>query len=462
MTDTGQAFFGERLMCIPGRREVLSSSSLIVCPSQKPEANSPRLMPKLNMKSPKHLLALLVGLLMLSGKLLADDGSDNVTLTNPDPNPVCAGSPVNIIATSSVVAPSDTADELAIFSTNYIWAAVDDAGTNVPGTGSGASCLFTWDSYGCGTRTIMVTNTVTFIGTNNQGYYTNTGTGTTNATVDVEAVTSLTPSAGLWVDDGDGDPNTATYLVQYGCNSSIIVTAADCLGLDASSLPACWLPTVTTTGSATKLDNKTFSVDGYTVGKTVINVSCGNSYKTVTIIVYQAIYTINADGNISIDPNTFGHAWWNLSAQPSDVYQYLKKSDGTDLSQDADNGGPLCSGGYYGTGNAITYITGCVGEVLYGAQPIIGTSPLKYHSVTDSYWWCISFEHLIGALTYAYDLNLAPGTFYLHSNNCVTEAMEVGTEAGVSVGYTGYMPVELNAYLDNMINQNGVPYCYCQ
>ena len=84
---------------------------------------------------------------------------------------------------------------------------------------------------------------------------------------------------------------------------------------------------------------------------------------------------------------------------------------------------------------------------IYGAQPIIGTNPQLYHSATDSYWWSIPIGSLIGALTYAYDLNEVPGTYYLFSNNCVTEAIEVGLVAGISVGYTGVTPVGLDDYL---------------
>ena len=189
---------------------------------------------------------------------------------------------------------------------------------------------------------------------------TNSYTNSASVSFGVDAVTSLTPSAGLWVDDGDGNPNTATYLVQYG-TSTFTITAGDALGLDAASLPSCWTSSVPQ-GAATKIDNKTYSMDGQNIGKTVINFTCGSSSQTITIIVYQAKYTINVDSDVGIDPFTFGHAWWTLSVEPSDVYQFLKKTDGTDSSQGAPYG-PLCAGGYFGTSALKSiWISGCPGE----------------------------------------------------------------------------------------------------
>jgi hypothetical protein len=385
-----------------------------------------------------------------------------------NPAMVCIGSPVGAAVNPPTITPGEV-----IVDTSYTNANPNATNTTCDDTYTTnyptPNPTYTWTASGCGvsasgkglsTSALTPTNcgtvTITFTATWPDACDTNKSSISVGGNINVDSVTSLTPSVGLWVDDGDGDPNTDTYLVQYECYDDVIVTASDCLGLSSSDLPSCWNMT-----GGTEIDRKTHSVDGNTVGKIIITVNCGTSYKKVTIIVYQAIYTISADGNISLDPFTFGHAWWALSVQPSDVYQYLKKADGTDLSQGAPSGA-LCAGGYFGTSAVKSvWISGCPGEVIYGTQPIIGTNPQKNHSATGTYWWCVSFGHLIGALSYAYDLNNNPGTYYFFSNNCVTQALEVGSEAGISVGYSNIYPVGLSDYLNQLLLA-GVPYCYCQ
>jgi len=307
---------------------------------------------------------------------------------------------------------------------NWWTASVGSFSTN----GTGLSASFTPTSCGSGS--------ITFNTAYQDVCDTNINTTSASGSFTVDAVTSLTPSAGLLVDDGDHDPNTDTYLVQYGCYDTITVTAGDCAGLSPANLPSCW-----TMSGGTEIDKKNHSVDGNTVGKTEIDVNCGTSYKKVTIIVYQAKFEIDADrGDCFLDD--VGHSWWNLSVQPSDVYQFLKKSDGTPLS------GRLGVAGYYGDGSiSCAGDTGCPGQVKFGPQP---NSSGGYHSATGSHWWCISVGKLIGALTYVDDLANSPGTYVLYSNNCTTQAEQVEAAAGAPVGYTSIYPCGLSDYLNTL------------
>jgi hypothetical protein len=265
-----------------------------------------------------------------------------------------------------------------------------------------------------------------------------------------DAVTSLTPSAGLKVNDGDGDPDTDTYLVQSGCNNTITVTASDSLGLSPADLPDCW---EVSPGLATFVDYKHFTIDGNTIGKTVISVNCGSSHKTITIIVYEAVYVINADhGNCELTQ----HAWWDLTIQPSDAYDFLTRDDGTDLSI------YLGLYGYYGEDGSISCgDSGCPAHLEPGPQPITGTDPQEYYAASGSYWWCISFPKLIGALTYVEDLDENPGLYTITSNSCVTQAIDVGNAAGETILFSGYTACGFSSWL-NTLRSLSPPVCYCQ
>jgi hypothetical protein len=336
--------------------------------------------------------------------------------------------------------------------TNYVspaivsnWWTVSGPG-NFSTNGTGLSATFTPTNCGAGT--------VTF----NETYKNNTPCDPTNVYsanpislgFNVDAVTSLTPNAGVWVDDGDGDPNTDTYLVQSGCHTTITVTASDSLGLSPEDLPECW--TVALTG-ATFVDNKHFTIDGNTIGKSIISVTCGNSHKTITVIVYEAVYVINADHG---DCELTQHAWWDLAIRPSDVDPFLTRDNGADLSVFMG----LC--GYYGQDGSISCgDAGCPAHLEFGPQPISGTDPVEYYAATGSYWWCISFTKLIGALTYVDDLDQDPGLYTITSNSCVTQAINVGNAAGETISFSGYTACALSSWLNNM-RSLCPPVCYCQ
>jgi hypothetical protein len=86
-----------------------------------------------------------------------------------------------------------------------------------------------------------------------------TGSSSTSGSFQADAVTSLMPSAGQLVNDGDNDPNTDTYLIQFGCYDTVMVNASDYLGLDPASLPSCWQ--VVAGNKVTQITKKYFLVD---------------------------------------------------------------------------------------------------------------------------------------------------------------------------------------------------------
>lgn len=302
--------------------------------------------------------------------------------------------------------------------------------------GTGLSASFTPTDCGSGS--------ITFNTAYQDVCDTNINTTSASGSFQVDAVTSLTTSAGLWVDDGDNDPNTDTYLVQVGCNSNITVTASDCLGLSSSNLPSCWTVNMNQpTGNATFIDLKTFSVDGNTVGSTTINVTCGTSTKTITIIVYKA--TFQAESDASESDARWGHAWWVLSVTPSlDTFltQNEKTSQGT--------------GGWYDSGDAQHH-----GMVVLGPQ-YIGSTTNTYMETGD-YWWCISFDHYVHALLYVDDLANGQSIFDDCHNNCTTQTEQVAIAAFVTLSPISCdscdCPLGLSHYLSGL---PWPPSCSCQ
>jgi hypothetical protein len=264
------------------------------------------------------------------------------------------------------------------------------------------------------------------------------------------AADSISVSAGQLVDNVPTP--RPTYLVAYCPGTFITVTAPPNPGMDDNFLPAGWsmsggLPVTNSDGSTSRTKRH---VDRGTVGSTTVTAVSGCSTQSVTIIVYQATFGIYADAAST----TFGHAWWGLWVLPDDVYPFLVEADDTSLVP------YLGLNGFYAVSFGPSCVTGCDGIVRPGEQPIGGTSPVQYYSATSFYWWCISWNDLKNALEYVDSIRTYPPTYVLASCNCVTEAVAVGSWAGVTVGYNGYMPSGLNDYLINLFSQSPVA-CLC-
>jgi hypothetical protein len=92
----------------------------------------------------------------------------------------------------------------------------------------------------------------------------------------------------------------------------------------------------------------------------------------------------------------------------------------------------------------------CIYSILPVAQCLRQVSPF-------------SLGRLIDALTYVRDLEAAPGTYVIGSNDCVTKAMAVGNQVGVSTGFSGGDACLFSVHLNLMWFDisPGPPVCDC-
>jgi hypothetical protein len=269
-------------------------------------------------------------------------------------------------------------------------------------------------------------------------------------------VTSLTPSAGQLI-----DTNSNTYLVPVGCSGgSITISAADSLGLAASNLPSCWDISVTN-GTATEIDNKTYSINDNNFGTTTINVTCGTSSKIITVVVYLALLRVYADegtlagAGYSTNSTVFGHGWWKLEIHPADAEAFVP----TPLQFDS-------PAGYWPVDDGWPIDTG---EVRFGNQ--------ENHPVTGFAYWYITFNNYISGQEYVENLNSSPGIYVganiplydpftdtivtLPANNCTTQAVAVGDATIGNIGWDGiWIPWDLSSFLNGV--QVPPPYASCQ
>jgi hypothetical protein len=366
--------------------------------------------------------------------------SGSINIIGPKNSQInCVGLPVTVcvaslISTGQVQTVTTYSNCPSAFETNNVIPTYEVTWSASIGnfSASGIGTNATFSPTDCGVSSVIFTLNYT-----NDPACGGTGSSTASGSFKVDGVASLTPSTGLWVDDGDGDPNTDTYLVQYGCYDTVTVAAGDCLGLSAVDLPSCW-----NMSGGTAIDRKNHSVNGQQVGKTVIKVTCGTSSKTVTIIVYQAKCEIYADqGDCGL--GDVGHAWWNLSITPSAAQDFLLDA------------GCLSLAGYYDHCQP----TG-PGQVIFGTQTD-QCSGGGVHNATGAYWWCVSFDGLQAALNYVEDLATTGSTYDVTSNNCATQAEAVEGQAGAPVIYTGITPCGLSTALNLYAMNNGGPVCSC-
>lgn len=257
----------------------------------------------------------------------------------------------------------------------------------------------------------------------------------------VKAV-SLAPSEGEWVDDGDENPDTDTYLLPVDCvifAHWMSITASSCPYLNETNLPACWSMSggVTAPGSPGRLTRYIHTGD---VGKHTITVVAGCSTKTVTIIVYKAEFGLYADeGDRTL--YDVGHSWWKFSLQPEEAKDYVHPPR---IRMWIDEAG-------YWPRTTINPITlNAEGVVNLGDQD---------HPATGSHVWTISFWKLCGGLNWVENLSDEPGTFNLLFNNCTTKAIELGRDLPITDiwWYSGiYSPWDLSDLL------NAEPYELCE
>jgi hypothetical protein len=110
------------------------------------------------------------------------------------------------------------------------------------------------------------------------------GSSSKENTIYVVEAHSLEPHVGTEIDDGDGNPDTRSYVVGVTDTGVVTITATPNPSLSAQNLPSDW--SLTSTGG-TKIDNLTYTVDRTTPGVTTITATCGSSSQATTIYVVE-------------------------------------------------------------------------------------------------------------------------------------------------------------------------------
>ena len=106
------------------------------------------------------------------------------------------------------------------------------------------------------------------------------GTSSCAIKIIVVEVASLLPNEGTEIDDGDGNPDTKTFVVCKSDSGAVTVTATPNPGVAEASLPASWTLTGGTgTGKLSRTVDKTIP------GTTTITCTAGTTSKTIKIMV---------------------------------------------------------------------------------------------------------------------------------------------------------------------------------
>lgn len=158
-----------------------------------------------------------------------------------------------------------------------------------------------------GTGTAKLTRTVSKSTAGTTVITASAGGVTRTATVHVLEVASVAVTGGATeIDDGDGDPNTKTFLISSKGTGDVAITATPNPGLTETQLGTitCW---ETTGGIGTAKLVRT--VSKATCGTNTVSFVAGSSYKKVTIIVFADVASVSASEGIEVDdgdsnPNT--------------------------------------------------------------------------------------------------------------------------------------------------------------
>jgi len=169
------------------------------------------------------------------------------------PTTVCVGQPITFSGGGSSCE--------VCYITSYSWSGA--------ASGSGSSISPTFGS--AGQKTIYLTVTCS-----------NGDTDSTSKTFYVVRVASLLPNEGTEIDDGDGNPDTKTFVVCKSDSGAVTVTATPNPGVAEANLPGSWTLTGGTgTGKLSRTVDKTIP------GTTTITCTAGTSSKTIKIVVVE-------------------------------------------------------------------------------------------------------------------------------------------------------------------------------
>jgi len=144
--------------------------------------------------------------------------------------------------------------------------------------------------------------------------------------------------------NGDGNPDTRSYVVAVTDTGVVTITASPYPSLSAQNLPSGWSLTGT---AGTKIDNLTYTVDRTTPGVTAITATCGSSSQITKI------YVVEVD---KIEINYTGSEWDDVTRETIVVlkgtkYNFKAVPNPTDVGWPANS--PVWSGVASGTGETI-------------------------------------------------------------------------------------------------------------
>jgi hypothetical protein len=243
-------------------------------------------------------------------------------------------------------------------------------------------------------------------------------------------VESLQPDPGPGIeeiDDGDGNPNTKSFLVKIADAGVVTVRAMPNPVVAEGNLPGrdIWGWGWTLTGGI-GTSRLTRTVDRTTLGVTTITCVCGSSWKRTTIYVYEAKLKLYSRGDLT----DFGHSWWKLEFShpellPFHLLAYVNEECG------------YWPQGEYSYWNPFVFVPG---KVEIGDQ---GTA----WATGD---WRLTWSELRAGLWYTHILYMSPDDFCAWYHNCTDEAVTTGEAAGVETidaSANPTMPRELVEYL---------------
>jgi hypothetical protein len=237
-----------------------------------------------------------------------------------------------------------------------------------------------------------------------------------------------------------------TYLVEYCPSNYVTVTATPNPSIEDKFLPQGWN---ITGGNVTTNDDGTVSrtkrrIDTGSLGSTTVTVTSGCSSKSVKVIVYKAQFRLKVmRGHVYPQPNlppfdiSFGHAWWELSLEPTEAKSVFLKIYPQYYYY-------LDEGGFWPDGWHPLPIAGFStgpGEISIGYQE---------PTVDSEYDWDINLSILVNAcacVDYWYN---HPPEFDLYHQNCTVVAILVAHSV-VSTYIPDYtLPGDLADYLDSL------------
>jgi len=231
-----------------------------------------------------------------------------------------------------------------------------------------------------------------------------------NITLTILKVEFIEPDMGIEIDDGDGDPDTRSFVVSMTETGPITVTAGLNPDFDEANLPAdCYL--VGGIGSD-KLTRTLNIIPPYTYKTDFTFNLCGtDSGLKTTIYVYDTKYALySARQSIHpIHPDLTGHAWWGFESDvdikdvvPYDLKDYIKK------------GGFFCASLDFFGGPGVIYWDGAAQGSHYDTTQ--KTYPVVWHEILDG-------------LTFVKAVADSVPAYHLIDNNCTDVAIEVGENA---------------------------------